>query len=135
MAARDLRHEFAGSVGPPPAEVKLNVIVTDIPHRSEEELRGHIDTSGGSLTIEQGHLEFPELTLTVDYVTAKAAFITRDPAALMQAFFAGKIFVEGDATQLLLLQPQDPGPEAIEFVRRLDAITRVDSELETESED
>ncbi len=123
QAARDLREEFAGSIGPPPAEVKLNVIVTEIQHRSEGELRGHIDTSGGSLIIERGHLEGPELTLTVDYTTAYAAFVTRDQGALMQAFFSGKILVEGDATQLMMLQPQSPGPEAMEFVQRLDALT------------
>ncbi len=123
QAARDLREEFAGSIGPPPADVKLNVIVTEISHRSDGELRGHIDTSSGSLIIEQGHLEAPELTLTVDYETAYAAFVTRDQGALMQAFFSGKILVEGDATQLMMLQPQSPGPDAMEFVQRLDSIT------------
>ncbi len=133
QAARDLREEFSGSIGPPPAEVKLNVIVTDISHRSDGELHGHIDTSGGSLIIERGHLEAPELTLTVDYETAYAAFVTRDQGALMQAFFSGKILVEGDATQLMMLQPQDPGPDAMEFVQRLDAIT--DTGVEEQEDD
>ncbi len=128
QAARDLREEFAGSIGPPPAVVKLNVIVTQIPHRSGGELRGHIDSSGGSLVIEKGHLETPELTLTVDYETAHAAFVTRDQGALMQAFFAGKILAEGDVTQLMMLQPGEPSPEIIEFVRRLDAITDTGAE-------
>lgn len=123
-AARKLGEEFEGSIGPPPADVKMNVVVTDIPHR-DGDLLGHIDTTTGALLIELGHQDNPTLTLTVDYETARAAFVTRDPAALMQAFFAGKILVDGDASQLMLLQaqPQDAGPEAIEFVHRLDAIT------------
>lgn len=130
QAARHLREEFAGSIQPPPAEVKLNVIVTQIPHRSEGELRGHIDTSGGSLIIDKGHLETPSLTLTVDYGTAYAAFVTRDQSALMQAFFSGKILVEGDATQLMMLQPSEPSLEVIEFVKRLDAITETGTDEE-----
>lgn len=123
-AARDLGTEFQGSIGPPPADVKMNVIVTAIPHRGGD-LHGHIDTTSGALLIEEGHQNNPSLTLTVDYDTARAAFVTRDPAALMQAFFAGKILVDGDATQLMMLQSQtqDPGPDAAEFVRRLDEIT------------
>lgn len=125
-AARVLGTEFEGSMGPPPADVKMNVIVTDIPHR-DGDLLGHIDTTTGALLIEEGHQANPSLTLTVDYETARAAFVTRDPSALMQAFFAGKILVEGDASQLMMLQAQDPGPDASEFVRRLDAITELES--------
>lgn len=123
-AARSLGEEYRDSIDPSAAEVKMNVIVTDIPHR-DGNLEGHIDTTNGTLMIERGHQDDPALTLTVDYDTAHSAFVTRDPAALMQAFFAGKIFVEGDASQLMMLQAQTqaPGPDAAEFADRLDAIT------------
>lgn len=124
-AARELGSEYKNSMGPPPDDVKLNVIVTEIPHR-DDDLHGHIDTTSGTLMIERGHLDNPKLLLTIDYETARSAFVTRDQAALMQAFFAGKIYVEGDATQLMMLQVQDPGPDATELVHRLDALTAPD---------
>lgn len=106
--ARALRNRYADQVPRPTIPVRLNVVVTEIPHR-DDDLQGHIDSTDGQTIIEQGHLDDPELTITVDYHTAKAAFVTRDPQAVMQAFFSGKIFVEGDASKLLALQSVPPG--------------------------
>ncbi len=127
QAARELREEFAERIPDPPVAVKLNVIITDVPHR-DGNLDGHIDSSNGELIIEQGHIEEPELTITVDYETSKAAFVTRDQQAVMQAFLGGKIFVEGDASRLMMLQAQAPGDEAVEMYERLAAMTAEDPE-------
>jgi len=124
--ARALRAEFEDQIPDPPLVVKMNVIVTDIEHRAEGKLDGHIDTSGGEVIIENGHLDEPELTVTVDYDTAKAAFVQRDPQAVMQAFFAGKILVEGDVSRLMALQAEPPGEAAIEMYQRLSAMTAED---------
>lgn len=121
-AARELRNEFADRIPDPPVAVKLNVIITEIPHR-DEDLDGHIDSSSGELIIERGHIDEPELTITVDYATAISAFVTRDQQAVMQAFLGGKIFVEGDASRLLMLQASEPTGDAIEMYQRLAAIT------------
>lgn len=101
----------------------MNVVVTDIDHRDDGQLDGHIDSSGGEIIIEHGHLDNPELTVTVDYATAKAAFVNRDTQAVMQAFFAGKILVEGDVSRLMALQAEPPNGAAIEMYQRLSAIT------------
>lgn len=129
-AARELRNEFADQIPDPPVAVKLNVIVTEIPHR-EGNLDGHIDSSNGELIIEQGHIDEPELTITVDYDTAKAAFVTRDQQAVMQAFLGGKIFVEGDASRLLMLQAGEPNDLAMEMYQRLSDMT---SDVEPEGD-
>ncbi len=121
-AARELRNEFADRIPDPPVAVKLNVIITEIPHR-DEDLEGHIDSSGGELIIERGHIDEPELTITVDYNTAISAFVTRDQQAVMQAFLGGKILVEGDASQLLMLQASEPTGDAVEMYQRLAAMT------------
>ena len=105
--ARALWTRYADQVPPPAVPVRLNVIVTDIPHR-DGDLCGHIDSTVGQTIIEQGHLDGAALTITVDYETAKAAFVTRDQQAVMQAFLGGKIFVEGDASMLLALQAAQP---------------------------
>lgn len=121
--AQALRIEFDDQIPAPPIGVKMNVVVTDIAHRDEGQLDGHIDSSGGEIIIERGHLDQPELTITVDYATAKAAFVTRDTQAVMQAFFAGKILVEGDVSRLMALQAEPPNGAAIEMYQRLSAIT------------
>ena len=107
--ARALRARYQDQMPPPAVPVKLNVIVTEIPHR-DEGLEGHIDSSAGQTIIERGHLIEPDLTVTIDYATAKAAFVTRDQQAVMMAFFSGRIYVEGDASVLLALQATQPEP-------------------------
>ena len=124
-AARALRDEFADRAPSAPVAARINVVVTEIPHGEASDLAGHIDTTSGQTIIEHGHLSDPELTVTVDYTTARAVFVTRDQQEVMQAFLSGRILVEGDATRLLALQP---GPEAIdeealEMYRRLDDLT------------
>lgn len=125
-AARAVRSEYDDRLPPPPLPVRANVVVTEMPH-GPGRLNGHIDTSGGQLTVEHGHIEAPDLTVTVDYATARSAFVVQDLQALMQAFFAGKILVEGDVTKLLALQapPRDPEAAALaaEVGQRIRAIT------------
>ena len=45
-----------------------------------------------------------DVTLTLDYATARAVLVDQDPAAVIQAFFAGKITMQGDITKLMALQ-------------------------------
>ncbi len=133
-AAQALRTELAAEIAAkypdqatePPMEVKANVIVTDAPF-AESTIEGHVDTSGGALTIENGHLDDPELTVELPYSVAKSLFVDRDPQAAMQSFMEGKIKVTGDVSKILAIQPPKPGGEenamAGEIIRRLDEIT------------
>ncbi len=125
-AAKELRAEYADRLPDPAVEARINVIVTDVPHRDDGQMMGHIDTANGETIIEEGHLEDPELSVTVDYETAKAAFVTRDQQKVMEAFFGGKILVEGDASRLLALQadpPPDVAPLLYEMYERLNGLT------------
>ncbi len=124
-AAQALRAEYEGRIPEPPAAVRLNTIITKSPHH-DGPLNGHIDTTQGQIIIDAGHIDSPDLTVTVDYATAKAAFVARDPQAVMQAFLSGKILVEGDVMKLMVLQSAQPSPEAIEMYQRLDALTSRD---------
>ena len=127
--ARGLRARYSDQVPPPPVPVRLNVVVTEIPHR-DGDLQGHIDASTtGQIIIEQGHMDNADLTITIDYETAKAMFITRDPQAIMIAFLSGKIFVDGDASQLLALAGAQPDSDsaAVEIYQELRSITADDS--------
>lgn len=127
-AVEKIRDDLLDRAPEPPMTLRANVIVTDAPF-DEPTVHGHIDTSLG-LAIAQGHLERPDFTASLDYETAKALFVGQDPAAVMQAFFGGKIRLTGDASKLLALplpKPGAAGPETDllrEVATRVQAVTR-----------
>ena len=73
--------------------------------------------------METGHLENPDLTVTLDYVTAKAILVDGNPQAGMQAFMAGKIKVQGDMTKLMAMQQGTPDPAAAQIAAKIKEIT------------
>ena len=82
-----------------------------------------MDSTSGELEMEQGHMENPELTVTLDEPTAKAIFIEGNPQAGMQAFMAGKIKIEGDMTKLMVMQSAPVDPIAQEVGLKIKDIT------------
>lgn len=119
--ARELRAAYVGRVPPVSVVTRINVTVTDIPHGEETTLEGHIDTTGGEMVIEEGHVDGPELAITLDYLTAKAAFVNRDQQVMMQSFLSGKIYVEGDMSVLFALQgdPAETDDERVALLGEL----------------
>ncbi len=110
--ATELRDEveaaFGGELPEPPAEVRVNVQVTQIPHR--DDLFGHIDTTGGAFTVLEGSLDDFDVAVTTDYITAAELFTAAGPEqfmqAMMPAIFGGRILVEGDLAELMPLMQQ-----------------------------
>jgi putative sterol carrier protein len=100
----------------------MNQIITEVPF-GDGTLNLHVDTSSGELVMEEDHLENPDLTVTVDYDTAKAIFVEGNPQAGMQAFMAGKVKVQGDMTKLMAMQQSAPDPTAAEIAKRIQDIT------------
>lgn len=121
-AARAIRDEYEGRVGPPPVAVRMNQVITDSPQGT---IQAHLDTSSARTQLELGHLTQPDLTVTTDYATAKALFVQQDPAVAMAAFLSGKIRVEGDIAKLLALQATSMQVDtlAAEVAARVKAIT------------
>jgi putative sterol carrier protein len=105
---RDRHREAAESALPPGVSVRMNQIITEVPF-GEGVIDAHIDSTTGSLTLDLGHVEQPDVTLTVDYATARALFVEQDVQAAMSAFMSGKIRVDGDITKLLALQSLGQG--------------------------
>jgi hypothetical protein len=124
--ARRIRAEFKGKAPEIPVSVRMNQIITDVPF-GDGTIEAHVDTSSGELEMETGHLESPDLTITIGYDTAKAILIDGNAQAAMQAFLGGKIKVDGDITKLLALQSAglsgNTDPAAIEMAKRLQAMT------------
>ena len=120
--AEKIREEYKGKTPPIAHVVKMNQIITDVPF-GESTLEAHMDTSSGELEMDKGHIEGPDVTVTLDYETAKAIFVEGNPQAGMQAFMAGKIKVQGDMTKLMAMQSGAPSPEQAELANKIKEIT------------
>jgi putative sterol carrier protein len=122
-AARALREQYADRLPDITVEVKINQVITDVPF-GDGTVHAYIDSSDGSLELELGELDEPDVTLTTDYDTAKAMVVDQDPAVLMQSFMAGKITVQGDMMSLMAMQATVPVNEAsMELAAEIQAIT------------
>jgi putative sterol carrier protein len=109
VAAKEIRDKYADQASPITVSVRMNQVITDVPF-GDDDVKLYLDTSSGTLQMESGELETPDLTLTTDYDTAKKIFVDQDQAAGMQAFMAGKIKVQGDMMKMMAMQtgmPQD----------------------------
>lgn len=120
--AHAIRAEYRGRAAPIPHTVRMNLVVTELPF-GDGQLDAHLDTSSGELELDKGHLDDPDLKVTVDYDTARAILVDGNAQAGMQAFMAGKVRVEGDMAKLMVLQTAPPDPSAQELAERLRAIT------------
>lgn len=109
-AAKAIHAEYADRVPSPSFDIRVNVVVSGAPF-GDGTVRGYVDAVAGQLEIEAGQLDGAELTIHLDYGTARAIFLDRDPQASMRAFLEGRIRPEGDVSKVLLLQPLLQGPD------------------------
>ncbi len=110
-AAVALRDEYADRLPESPTPVRMNLIITEVPHGDEAKIEASIDTGQTGLLPQFGHLENPELTVTMDYAVAKSLFVEQNTEAVGQAFFGGRIRVDGDMSRIFLLQSIEPSVE------------------------
>jgi putative sterol carrier protein len=104
--ARAIREKYAAEAAKVTASIRMNQVITDVPESvgSGDTIRAFMDTSSGDVVMELGELEAPDLTLTIDYDTARKIFVEQDQAAGMQAFMSGKIKVQGDMMKMMAMQ-------------------------------
>ena len=128
VEARKIRDDYAERAPEPTEDVRANLVITDAPF-TDDDIEGHVDTTGGSIIVDEGHLDDPELTVKTDYDTAKTLFIDRDPQGAMEAFMMGKVLVTGDVARVMAFAsappPADPDELALasEIAARLSEIT------------
>ena len=121
-AAKQIREEYAGKSPAPAHTVRMNQVITEVPF-GEGTINAHLDTSGGDVSMDTGHLDDADLTVTLDYATAKAILVDGNPQAGMQAFMAGKIKVQGDMTKMMAMQSGTPDPTQAEIAAKIKEIT------------
>jgi putative sterol carrier protein len=121
-AAKTIREDYRGKIPATAHVMRLNQVITEVPF-GDGTINAHVDTTTGELEMELGHLDGPDLQVTLDYATAKAIFVEGNPQAGMQAFMAGKIKVEGDVTKLMAMQATPPDSSTLELAGRIKEIT------------
>jgi len=122
-AAQAVRSKYSCLAEQLTVSVRMNAVVTDTPF-SGEPLEVRVDTTSGTLVMDLGALDEPDLTIITDYATARAIFVAQDQAAAMQAFMSGRIRVQGDMMKLMTLQTQAPSDEiAREIADEINAFT------------
>lgn len=102
------------------ANLVVNLNVTDTPFGTDKQF--HMGSIDGVALMGGGHKEPGDVTLTTDYATAKAVFISGDQQAGMQAFMSGKVKVQGDMTKLMM-QQQGGGGASPELQAAIQGIT------------
>jgi putative sterol carrier protein len=121
-AARKIREQYRDQPQPEVEAIRMNQVVTDVPFGGGV-VKSHIDTTSGTMEMDLGHLDEPEVTLTLDYATAREIFVNQDRDAAMQAFMAGKIKVQGDMAKLLTMLQAPTAPLAAEAAEKIQEIT------------
>jgi putative sterol carrier protein len=121
-AARAIRAEYDGKGASVPHQVRMNLVITAVPF-GEGTVSAHMDTSGGELELDTGHIDPVDLTVTLEYDVAKAILVEGNPQAGMQAFMGGRIKVDGDIAKLMAMQGGVPDPLAAEIAGRIKDIT------------
>jgi putative sterol carrier protein len=106
--AKRLTDEAADPASPPAHSIRMNQVITGAPFKDGDIL---------------GHLEEPDLTVTIDFDTAKAIFVEQNQQAGMQAFMAGKIKVQGDMTKMMAMGQTTPDPAAVELAQKIKDMT------------
>ena len=114
-AARAIREKYADEVPDVDADLRINQVVTDVPF-GDDTVHSYLDTSSGSVVMELGELDDPDVTVTTDYATAQALFVDQDPAVAMQAFMNGRVKVQGDMMKLMAMQTSLPANEFSEKI-------------------
>ena len=121
-AAKKIRDESPSPATPPAHTIRMNQVITDAPF-TDEDIKVFMDTSDGEMNMDLGELDTPDLTVTVDWATAKAIFVEQNPQAGMQAFMAGKVKVQGDMTKLMAMQQSAPDPNAQAMADKIQEMT------------
>lgn len=101
-AAKSLRAEYDDRIPPIPAVVRVNQIIREVPF-GDGTLHAYVSTADGVLEIDQGHLESVDATVTLDYAIARKLLVEGDFQAVMGAFMAGKVTIQGDMIKLMAL--------------------------------
>ncbi|MEZ5247458.1 MAG: hypothetical protein R2707_20385 [Acidimicrobiales bacterium] len=130
LAVAAIRDEYRDRVGPTEVAIRANVTVTEAPFE-EPTIHGHVDTTGGTISLDQGHLDNSDFQVEVRYELARTLFVDRDPQAILGALLGGQVKLTGDSSKILglagMAAPPSGDSEAASLTReiahRIDSVT------------
>lgn len=122
--------EYADVQLPPDGSIVMNQVIREVPF-GDGRVHISVDTTSGFPEITRGHRDDAEVTVTTDYRTALSVLVEQDAQAVMAAFMAGKILIEGDLAKLMGMQATaqlaEQHPARAEIARRLRELTSTES--------
>lgn len=121
-AAREIYARHRSDAGAAAMSLRMNLVVEEVPF-AEGHFDAHVDRSGGVTEVETGHIENPDLTVTLPYELAKSVFIDGNAQAGAEAFMLGLVRVQGDVTKLLAFQQQTPSTSQLALTNEIRSIT------------
>lgn len=121
-SSQEDQDEYEGKVTAPVAGAQINLVITGVPF-GDGSIDAHMDSTGGELKLDLGHLETATTKLTTDYETAKQVFVEGNQQAGMQAFMAGKVQIAGDMTKVMAMMQSSSDLVAQELAEKIKAIT------------
>jgi hypothetical protein len=132
-AVAAIRDQYRDRVDSPEIDIRANVTVTGAPF-DDPTVHGHVDTSGGALSIDQGHLDGSDFQIEVRYELARQLFVERDPQTIITALVGGQVKLTGDSAKVLGIagmatppaEDSDEASLAREIIRRIDEVTAKD---------
>lgn len=122
-AARQIREKASLEVPEPTQTLRMNQTITDAPFNDGAEILVHVDTTGFEFMVDEGHIEDPDVTVIVDWFTARSLIIEQDTQAVMSAFMSGRIDIRGDMMKVLTMLAETPSPAAREIAAMIKDIT------------
>jgi SCP-2 sterol transfer family protein len=114
-----IRGEVSDDIVPAGAtSITLNVVVTDTPGGDRD-----LHIQGGNYGV--GHVDGAPTKATIPYDVARQLLVDGNPQAAMQAFMSGQLRIEGDMSQLMMMQSSilAPNERQLALQERLRAIT------------
>ena len=105
-----------------PFSLVMNLVVTEVPF-DPDRLDAHVEADDGGIDVDLGHLGDPDVSVTLDYATARSVLVDGDGEAAMAAFMAGKVRVEGDMTKLLQFQSRQMSDDELALATEIRSIT------------
>lgn len=132
-AVAAIRDQYRDRVDSPEIDIRANVTVTGAPF-DDPTVHGHVDTTGGALSIDQGHLDGSDFQIEVRYELARQLFVERDPQTIITALVGGQVKLTGDSAKVLGIagmatppaEDSDEASLAREIIRRIDEVTAKD---------
>jgi putative sterol carrier protein len=108
-AAREIRARYESELPEITVTVRINQVITEVPF-GDGIVHAHVDTTGGAMVFELGHVDEPDAVVMTDYETARAMLVERDPAVIMGAMMQGRVQLQGDMMKLLAAMQHQAAP-------------------------